>query len=431
MVRIFKKKISKLYKNDFIKSAFTLVTGTGISQIIPLIISPIIARLYVPADYAVLAAYTSVTILLTIVATGMYDAALMLDKNDRDAVNTAAAAVTITIATTLIACLLMLLFKNRIAKFTGNEDVSFWLYLVPVTVFCSGIYQTLNVWNNRKARYKRLASNRVIMTTITSSVTLALGLLHFHEKGLLISLIIGQIGALLILSLQTFYNDRVLLGQISRFEINQSFKRHKDFPKYNMPQGFLDGIKESSTVWIISVFYGANALGSFSFAKSILMRPLQIIGNSVSQVFYQKASSIYNSTGDIYNFSKRTFITLFAIGFPFTITIIFFGKEIFDFVFSAQWVDAGILSQILILWLLFSFVGSAISTIPLILRKQKQFFFWAIAFNCLPVIVLFILSRMDFNIFFSITSFTLTSVVIYILVFNWMRTLLKKNRHIV
>jgi len=412
-------KFLKLKMSDYFKSVVTLVTGTGISQIIPLLIAPIIARLYNPFDYAVLASYTSITILLTIGATGMYDAALMLDKTDREAVNTAAVAIVITILITGISALLMIFFRNDIAKWTGNENVSFWLYLVPITVFCSGFYQTLNIWNNRKQRYKRLASNKIIMTAITSSLTLGLGLLHFKEKGLLISLIAGKGFALLLLFLQTLRNDKLILEYISKIEIRRAFIQHQDFPKYNMPQGFLDGIKESSTIWIISNFYGSAVLGSYSFAKNILMRPLQVIGSSVSQVFYQKASSTYNKTGNIYSFTKKTFLILFSIGLPFALIIFFWGDNLFSLVFSTKWKEAGGLAQILIFYLLFSFVGSALSSIPLILNKQKQFLILVIFIILMQICILYVFGYLDYSINITLAVFSIISIFFYIIIFLW------------
>lgn len=423
MLSQHKDRVERIKKSEFFKNVTILVTGTSISQIIPLLISPIVARLYVPSDYAVLATYTSVTILLTIIATGMYDAALMLDEKDEDAINTGSAAVLITIIITILSALTMFLFRDSIARWAGNENVRFWLYLVPITVFCSGFYSTLNVWNNRKKRYKRLASNRIIMTTITSSLTLGLGFLHFNEKGLLISLIVGQTLAFALLLWQTVKNDRLLLVHISKSEIKGAFLRHKDFPKYNMPQGFLDGIRESSTVWILSNFFGSHVLGSFSFAKSILMRPLQIIGNAISQVFYQKASSVYNQTGNIYRISRNTFLILFALGLPLTLIIFFFGDTIFIFAFGLKWKDAGVYSQILIIWLFLGFIASSLGNIPLILNKQRQYLLFSIIGNLLPIIVFFIVSKNCVDIFWALTVFAFSYVLIFVIMFVWLRNI--------
>lgn len=263
------------------------------------------------------------------------------------------------------------------------------------------------------------------MTAITTSITLSLGFLHFHEKGLLISLIVGQTLAFLLLLGQTMKNDKLLFAFISKSEIKTALQRHIAFPKYNMPQGLLDGIKESSIVWIISNFFGMHTLGSFAFAKSILMRPLQIIGGAVNQVFYQKASSVYNETGNIYNLSKKTFFILFAVGLPFALIVFLWGDIIFSFVFSTKWKEAGAFAQILIFFLLFSFVGSAISSIPLILNNQKQFFHGALLITPIQISILFISGLLGRGIFFTLTSFSIISIFFYFIIFIWFYNIVK------
>jgi O-antigen/teichoic acid export membrane protein len=428
--------IFDLKRSEFSRNVAILATGSGISQIIPLLAAPIVARLYNPNDYAVLAAYTSVAVLLTIIATGMYDAALMLDQHDYEAVNTGGAALTVTIIVTMFSIVAVLLLRQQMTKLTGIKHVEFWLFMIPITVFCSGCYQILNVWNNRKSRYKRLAKNRVIMTITTTSLTIIFGLLSFHEKGLLISLIVGQAMAMLLLLFQTINSDRILLSYIKLGEIRNSFTRHKDFPKYNMPQGLLDGIKEGSIVWITSNFFGANILGSFSFAKNILMKPLQLIGNAFSQVFYREASKLYNEGINIYNFSKKNTLLLFGIGLPFAIIIAIWGKEIFSFIFSNKWEQAGYLSQILIPWLFISFVSSAVSSIPLILKKQRGFFYYSLLLNSVPLLVLYLLGRNNFSYSQTFSFFVGTNIILYIILFVWYKNIMRKihkvsSKHII
>lgn len=424
MIRALRSKYSGFSQNDFIKSVATLATGTVISQVIPLLLAPLISRLYHPSDYAVLATYGAVTAMLTIISTGMFDAALMLDKDDASALNTGALALLITLGVTLLSLIIMLAFSGHIARFMGNADLGHWLYLVPMTIFFHGCYQTFNVWNNRKQRYKRLASNRIIMTAITTGLTLVLGYWGFHERGLIISLIAGQAISFVLLSAQTVMMDKLSFGQISFAGIRHSLQLHKDFPRYNMPQGFLDAFKESSLTWIISIYFGNVALGSFSFAKSIIMRPLQVIGSSVSQVFYQRASAIYNDTGNILSISKKTFTNLLLMGLPFALVVLLLGKAIFGIVFGSDWAGAGQFAQILILWLLLAFVGSAISSIPLILQKQKNYFLWSILMNLCPVLVLFLAAVSGGGMLLSMSLYSLTNVIFYLSIFAWIRMLL-------
>lgn len=405
----------------------TLATGTIISQFIPLIISPIISRLYDPIDYALLAAYGSITLILTIISTGMYDSALMLDKEDEKAINTGAVAVAITLTVTIISVFLILIFQQKIINFIGNVNLRFWLFLVPFTVFFQGIYQTLNVWNNRKGRYQLLASNKIVMTTITSTLTLCFGYFDFHETGLVLSLILGQFISFMILFFQTIRKDKAIIEVISKSGMKLSLIEHKDFPKYNMPQGFLDALKDSGLVWIISFFYGSVALGSYSFAKNILMRPLQVIGSSVGQVYYQRASKIYNEGGNLWNISMKTFRNLTFIGFPFAIIVFIFGEDIFQFVFGNDWGQAGSFSEILIFWLLVAFIASPFGSIPIILKRQKFFFLLSIFYSVLPILVMFIFGFFQKDINYSICGFSIANICLMILILLWIRYLLIKQ----
>lgn len=419
--KFINNKFKLLAKNEFFKNILTLATGAGFSQILPLLIIPILSRLYEPNDYALLAVYSSITVLIGSVCTGMYTSAIILDKIDEDAVNTAGGAALILVIVTLLSITFILLFHTQLTRLIDNVNINFWLYIVPFTVFFQGFYQILYSWNNRKARFKRLAMNRIIMTTVSSSLTLGLGYLGFKEKGLLLSLISGQIISSLLVFIQTLKNDSKEFSQVSKQGVINSLKRHIDFPKYSMPQAFIDGFRESSLVWVFSNFFGSTALGSFSFARSVVFAPLQLIGGAVGEVFYQKASDIYNSKGDLYFFAKKTFILLVLIGLPFTLAILFFGDYLFSLLFSSKWQQSGVFSQILVLWLYIRFASSPLSTIPLILKKQKTFFYFGILVNFLPIVVLYFLGLQNIGVnsslivFTTISTFAISSFVTWVL----------------
>ncbi len=427
------KKISgllhRLRKSEFSKGIAMLATGTVLSQVIPVLFAPVVSRIYEPQDYALVAAYTSVTVILTIIATGMYDSALMIDKEDSQAINTGCVALLITASVALVSFIAFLFLKGYIAGWLGNKDLGLWLFLAPFTILFSGFYQTLTVWNNRKGRYKRLASNRIIMTIITTAATVYFGFIGFKSKGLILSLFIGQAASFLLLLVQTLRNDRPLFVHISWPAMLTSAREHRDFPAYNMPQGLLDGFRESGLIWILSSFFGAAALGSFSFAKHILMRPLQIIGNSVGQVFFQKASTTYHQTGDVYPISKKTTLLLFSIGLPFAVLIFLWGETIFSLVFGPSWVEAGKFSKILIAWLLLSFVASPLGFIPLILKKQKQFFYFSVLTATIPILVFYICGKAGQGIESAMTVYAMTNILLILLFIRWISAIAKKRNY--
>jgi O-antigen/teichoic acid export membrane protein len=51
-------------------------------------------------------------------------------------------------------------------------------------------------------------------------------------------------------------------------------------------------------------------------------------------------------------------------------------EELFSFVFGSQWSDAGVYVQYLSLWVFFVFISSPLSTLLIVLEKQKVFMVW-------------------------------------------------------
>lgn len=425
---MLKKIINKISNNDFLKGATTLASGTIISQIIPFLIAPIISRLYTPSDYALLASFSAITAMFAVFSTGMYDSALMIDKTDNNAINTGSLALFFTLIVSVLSAMIILILK--VFEIKEIENLGYWVFLIPLSIFFQGSYQTFNIWNNRKGRYKRLAKNRILTTTITSGSSILFGYFEMNAIGLLLSLIFGQIVSFLILFIQTYKEDSHVFGCISKQKLKESLFEHKDFPLFNLPQGFLDSFKESSLIWIISFYFGPTTLGAFSFAKSILMRPLQIINSAVGQVFYQRASHVYNNDGDLFILSKKTFLTLLLMGLPFTVVIYFFGQNIFTILFGNQWQLAGSFSEVLIFWLFISFVASPFGSIPIILKQQKNFFVWSILYNLLPIATIYFLCIKSRNLDYSISGFVISNILIMLLILIWISHLLKINNQI-
>jgi O-antigen/teichoic acid export membrane protein len=146
MLKQLKKKLS----SEFARNSLTIFTGNVIAQAIPFLAEPVLARLYTPEDFAVLAVYLSVANLFSIIATARYELAIMLPKEDRKAANVLGLSVLISFAVSFISFLIVLFFNSNICRILHNEDVSIYLYLVPLSVLSVSWYQIFNYWNSRK-----------------------------------------------------------------------------------------------------------------------------------------------------------------------------------------------------------------------------------------------------------------------------------------
>jgi len=73
--------------SSFAGDVLKLVTGTTIAQIITIVASPILTRLYGPEAFGFFALFTSITSIIGVIACIRYELAIMLPKSDEEAAN--------------------------------------------------------------------------------------------------------------------------------------------------------------------------------------------------------------------------------------------------------------------------------------------------------------------------------------------------------
>lgn len=124
--------------------------------------------------------------------------------------------------------------------------------------------------------------------------------------------------------------------------------------------------------------FSKEDFGLYDLSFRMLRMPLIFIGVALGQVFFQRCAEKVNSDEDIVPLITKAIKTLALLSIvPFSI-IFFFGEEIFAFVFGEEWRESGRFSEILVPWFMMNFIASPISAIPVILRKQREFFRLAI-----------------------------------------------------
>lgn len=409
----------------FAKNVLTLLTGSTIAQTIPIAVSPILTRLYTPEDFGILALFLAIVSFIAIVITGQYESAIVLPKKDEDAINIFFLSLIITFTISIITLIIVWIFNQAFTQLLNNKDISNWLYFIPIVLILTGMYNTFNFWLTRKRQFKSLAIGRVTMTSGNSGIKIGLGLLTGGPDGLISGAIGGQLIGTGVLGWLLRKDIKNNLKQISKKKISENALKYQDFPKYKLPHGFLDMINQNGIIFIITAFYSFGVLGFYSFSMNILRKPLTLIGSSVAQVFYQKASETYNESKDVWKITKRTLFNLSLIALPIFIIIVFWGPNLFSLIFGEKWKEAGIYAQILSPWLMLKFITSPISIIPTVLNKQKTFLIIGIGYNLIVPLVLLVISFLNYDIEISLTAVSVTASLYTLGVLYWISKISK------
>ena len=362
-------------KSEFSRSVLTLMAGTTIAQAIPVAISPILTRIYSPQDFGVFALYFACVSVMGLIATGRYEAAVMLPEDDQEAIHIIALAALLVSITTIILIIVVFSFNKTIASLLNAPAIAPWLYLVPASVCLSGLYQILIVWFNRRRKYKTLANNKMIQSSMNGGAQIVFGTTIGNHSGLIIGYFVAQVFSVLVF-LRSCKGINVL--PISKNNIRYVLQKYVSFPKYELPTALLNTMSKQGLIVAITNIFTTTIAGYYALVERVLGVSMGLIGSSVAQVFYQQFASCAANRTAAKRMLKKTWLSLFAIGIvPFSVLFIF-GPAIFNLIFGPSWREAGLMASILAPLYLLTFISSPTSTAFRVLGLLKYALFFGL-----------------------------------------------------
>ncbi|MFN6944459.1 MAG: oligosaccharide flippase family protein [Cytophagaceae bacterium] len=358
-------------KSAFAKNFFTVLTGSVISQLILLISSPLLTRLYTPEHFGILGLFNSIVLLFSVFPTLRYSNAIQIAGERRDALLIGNICFSISVASSLVLLALIFFIKGLLLRYFNAEVLGNYLYFLPLYNFLLGCNDFLTVWFNRNSKFKMLSLSRII-TAFLNVFTSVLWYVFFDPsfEGLVLGLIMGQVVAfsfLLMMNEFTFINIFKVSG--NAFEL---IKKYKKFPIYSLPSDLISVFVSQMPVLILAAYMTKDVIGYYNMSLRILGVPIIFIAGAIAEVYKQKASQDYRETGNFNSTFLQTFRALFLMSIiPFVLLVIF-APSLFSLIFGEQWYEAGVFARILAIMFFMKFIVSPLSYSYYIVEKQNE-----------------------------------------------------------
>nr|WP_145956638.1 oligosaccharide flippase family protein [Xenorhabdus budapestensis] len=388
------------------------MTGTTVAQAIPIAISPILTRIYTPSDFGVLALFMSIVAIIGGIINARYELAIMLPQNDEDAINLFTLGLIINTFLSLTLMLLIIIFHGKIITLLNNEEIGFWLYIIPLAVFFTGLFNLLNYFNTRIKNYKTLRNSVIIKSLISAIIQLTSGLLKFGANGLIFGQLLSNIfsnGKLL----KAVFNKENIIKIISTKKILHQAKRYKIFPTYSVLAVLCNNLSLYLINLIIPSLFNLMTLGFYSLVQRVLGMPSSLIGGSIGQVFFQEAAQEKKETGQAIKSFIGTIKKLLFIGIPLFISIYLTIEDLFSIIFGEEWRIAGYYAKLICPLFFIRFIVSTVSPIDTIMEKQNIYLIFNVVLLSMNLLILYISYGNSFEYF--LTSYTIGISFVYIL----------------
>ena len=382
--------------SEFTHNVLTLLSGTAIAQAIPIAISPILTRIYSPEDFGLFGLFFAILAILAVLTNGRYENAIMLPKKDGDALHIFALGIIINFFLSITILIIVAIFNDSITKLLGNEEISLWLYFIPISLFFTGLFNILNSMNNRQKNYKDIASATITKSMVMALVQLVVGLIKSGAAGL----ILGQILAQFFANVKLFKNiikDKKAIFSIKKLKIIALAIKYKKFPIFSLPSALANVLSGQLSNILISSFYSVATLGFYSLIQRMLAIPSVLIGKSIGQVYYEEGTRARKKNGVVTDIFNSTFKKLVIIGLPSFSILFFVVEDLFAFVFGEEWRIAGHYAQIVIPMFFMRFVVASLSITYDMFGYLKLELIWQVALLVGSVILVVVCGLMEID----------------------------------
>jgi O-antigen/teichoic acid export membrane protein len=390
-----------------------MLTGNISAQAIALLSAPFITRLYSPGDFGTMALVYSYIGILSAVSCLRYESAIVIEKNDNKALGLLVLCIAVTTVFSLMLFAGALLGRDRIPAMLNISQVKNIIWLIPAGVFLHSLYQPFVFWNTRIKNFFLIAVCRICDMTFSSIVKILLGfVLGSSALFLIAGNILGAIvGILVLVSLflkTSSINLRVAVQKKGLFDLA---RRYSQFPKYHALTGLLGSVSQNLPVLLFAWFFSPQIAGFYGLANSILRKPINLMSESLTKVFLQKASDAHARGHNLTRYLKKTTMVLTAIGVvPFAV-LLFAGQYIFTLIFGEEWSTAGFYAQLLAPWLFFGFINPPSTQILIVKQMLKFSFYFNLCNTLLRIFIIVLFSLLFSEPWIIIASFSAAGVM--------------------
>lgn len=345
--------------------------GTAVAQGLLVLASPVLTRLYAPADFGVLAVYVAIMAVTAVVASLRYEFALPIPQDDEDAYPLLAVCLLLVAATTCLASLALHGFQGRILAWMDAPALAPFLWLVPVSILGAGLYQVFTCWAIRKGAYGRIARTRMTQSGTQLAVQVAMGLLVKGPLGLLVGDALGRSNGSRTLAMVDGRRDWERLRRVDPARMVRAVVRFRRFPALASGTALLNTFNLRCPALLLAVYFGPAVAGSFALAQRVFALPSSIIGESVAQVYFGEfAGRARSDPAGLMALFRGTVRRMFLLGLPLMAAAMAGGWFLFPVIFGAAWREAGLFVVALAPMALAQFSAACADSTLVVLERQ-------------------------------------------------------------
>ena len=382
-----------LVRGKFSSHVAVLASGTVLGQAAVFVVTPLLTRLYSPADLAIFGLLTSFLAVASIAVALRLELAIATTRDESEATRL------------LLACLVLtpivgLLLSGMLAAMVSLDVLSYGLLpgwsvvLTFLALVLTGWFISLRYWHVGRHEFRPVGRALILQGVARAGSTVAFGFANFAWLGLMLGEIAGRAFGIrrLWVAAKAAVQQEITSYGIRR--VPATISGASGFVCTVMPSSLINALAAAVPLPILLTLFGPEPAGQFALAWRVASVPGALVAASVGDVFHAHATWAHaNPAGDVPGLLRNTLRKLAIASTFIYLPACLIAPSIFGWLFGSAWRPAGTLVLLLLpLWWA-SMVVAPVSRLPIVLGRPSLKLLFDSMFLILPVIALFLFSE--------------------------------------
>jgi O-antigen/teichoic acid export membrane protein len=352
----------------------TVFAGTLFAQLIPILGSLIITRIFAPDAFGEFATWLAYNSFAAVIVTLRLETTLPL-LADGKARSEAVCIImgTVLLVTSFLAAIFFVAdYLFRIDEFIPGD--SYAMFLMPLAIIFVALNNTWQTWAASDGEYSKLNYMRITQAISIVMFQIGAGLKSPSALGLMF----GYVFAACI----SFFVAMALMprsGNFSRIGFNEFrvyILRYRKFPTYALPADAINSAVAHLPLLVVFNRFGSEAAGYLALTMRVLGAPVGLIGKAVLDVFKRQAVQSIKQIGNCRDLYVTTFFVLSGASIIMMLGTYFLAEDIFRIAFGTDWEKSGRMAIWLLPMFAIGMIASPLSYMSYLVEKPHVDLLW-------------------------------------------------------
>lgn len=351
------------------KNLLKLLASVTAVQFIGFALLPLFSRLYTKADYGILGMLMSFVGLLTPLASLRYDQAAFVACTGHRLQLLRFLGIALCLGLSLLLSIVCLIIPPWLRE-TSYAPTIPYLFIIPLTVFSSGMFSIIAANANAKARYGSISLASLVQGYINNGLKVICGWFSMGVWGFAVAFNSGMFLASSILGIRHRENWK---RGVTLHRLRVVAHHYRSFPKYTTWMVTTAMLISNILAMLLPLHYKVEEIGIITMLYMVTRRPVQVYSDTTSRIYARRLVEANEEKRDFRPDMQKVAFRL-STGAIFALIVTpWVSEALISLVLGKEWAMLGKLIPWMIGFLLMESINYIFNFIPDALGKQRNY----------------------------------------------------------